>query len=335
MPTLDNGGWVPEDHPLWTEQLQKKKAAGSTTVAAPPEYQAQSAGTGAAPPQDVPGGGGDMTPQQAGAAGLGWVPKDHPLYGTPGYVGSTGAGGGGGAGAGGTTYTPPNAAPGTPGATAIDTQNQNAQTYSTTPGAAPSNATTNQGTQDVVRNSYLQTLQKGTAVDTTDPNFRQQADAFGSAQERARRNMIDDAGEAAFAAGARGAGGNLVEQRMINEGAARNVGQFEAELVGRELQSRRDEIKNALGSLGGMIDNDQRNALQRELAALDAAIKRESLAQTGSLGSQDLSLRNKLGTGALNIDLIRTLLQNQQFGTSTGVDMGQFEALLRARYAGV
>jgi hypothetical protein len=248
-----------------------------------------------------------------------WVPPGHPLALAQQQAGAVPAAPAAG---GAITYTPPNAAPGTPGASPIDTQNQNAQTYSQTPGGAPINNTTNQGTQDTVRNSYLQTIQKGTAVDTNDPNFRMQSDAYGAAQERARRNAIDDSVQGNFAQGMQGSGAATVERRMIDEASARNQGQFEAQLVGQELQSRRDEIQNALASLGGMIDNDQKLALQRELAALDAALKRESLAQTGALGSQDLSLRDKLGTGALNVDMIRALLQNQQFGDELGYNVG-------------
>jgi hypothetical protein len=241
------------------------------------------------------------------------VPKNHPLAAQ--YGGGTAA-----------TPTAPGATTPTYGTSgSIPGQAGNASTYSTTPGAAPLPNTTNQGTQDVVRNSYLDTIAKGTNVDRNDPMFRMQSDAFSAAQERQRRNAQDDLGEAAFAAGQRGVGGNLVEQRMIDETAARNVGQFEAGLVGQELQQRRDDIRNALSSLGGMIQGDQAAALQRELAALDAAIKRESLAQTGSLGTADLSLRDKLGTGALNVDLLRALLQNQQIGNQLGFDVSQFD----------
>jgi hypothetical protein len=311
VPILDNGQWVDENHPLYLEEQKRKQGqqqpqpvTGGIDVAAP-----------APAPAAQPSA---MTPAQAAAAGLGWVPVGHPLYGTPGYVGSQGA------------------APGTPGAAPGPDPTQGAQTISATPGAPPSNATTNQGTQDVVRNTYLQQIQKGTAVDTNDPNFRQQADTYAAAQERARRNAIDDTTQSAFAggAGAYGGGAQALAQRAATEGAARNVGQFEASLVGQELQNRRDEIKNALSSLGGMISNDQQLALQRELASLDAALKRESLAQTGSLGAQDISLRDKLGTGALNVDLIRALLQNQQFGNELGFNIGQADFDARMRAAG-
>jgi hypothetical protein len=338
VPTLDNGGWVPEDHPLWLDEQTRKKGTQQAGAAAA-DPTAAPVDTYAAPAPAS--GGGEMTPAQAAAAGLGWVDKNHPLYGTPGYAGSAPAGAGV---AGpfpatpGGPYAPPNLAPNTPGPNALDTQTSNAQTYSQTPGAAPSNATTNQGTQDAVRNTYLGQIQKGTAVDTNDPNFRMQSDAFAAAQERARRNQLDDSAQASFQAGTRGSGGDLVERRMADETSARNVGQFEGALVGRELESRRDEIKNALSSLGGMIGDDQKMALNRELAALDAAIKREGITSQGdiakgqlALGGQELGVKDKLGTGALNVDLLRALLQNQQFGTDAGIRIGDLEA----KYSGL
>jgi hypothetical protein len=105
-----------------------------------------------------------------------------------------------------------------------------------------------------------------------------------------------------------------------------NMGAFEAQLVQRELENRRAEIADALTNLRGMITSDQAAALQRELASLDAAIRREGLAQSGDLGARDLAIKDKLGTGALNVDLLRALLQNEQFGVDAGIRIGDLEA---------
>lgn len=324
---LKSGGWVPKDHPLAQQEQQGQTAtAPADTYAAPAPAAPAVAPPTAAPATNDPfasiGGGVQI-------AGGGWVPKDHPLAQSAPLV-PTGGGVAPPAGAAG-PYTPPNLAPGTPGSSPLDTQLDNAQTYSQTPGGAPLNNTTNQGTQDSVRNAYLQQIQKGTSVDTNDPNFRMQADAFAAAQERARRNQLDDVAQSSFQSNSRGSGAEQIERRMMDERAAQNVGSFEADLVGRELTNRRDEIKNALAELGGMISNDQKNALQRELAALDASIKQQSINQTGSLGSRDLDLRDKLGTGALNIDMLRALLQNEQFGVDSGIRIGDLEA----KYSGL
>lgn len=314
---LVNGGWVPKGHPLAQQQQQAAPELAPPTAAPAPNTADPFASIG----------GGIQT------ANGGWVPKG--MAGTPaapGTVAPPAPGAAPPATDGGNSYLPTNAAPGTPGATNLATQNANAQTYSLTPGAAPVNNTTNAATQDVVRNSYLDTLSRGTNVDTNDPTFRMQADAFGAAQERARRNAIDDSAQANFAEGTRGSGAENIERRMADEASARNQGTFEAGLVGQELQSRRSEIQNALASLGGMIDNDQKMALTRELANLDAAIKREGLTQTGQLGNRDIDVREQLGLGGLNVNLISALLGNQNFNDQLGFNVSNsaVQNLLRA-----
>lgn len=190
----------------------------------------------------------------------------------------------------------------------LQNQAANAQTYSISPDAAPAPFTANQGTQDVVRNTYLARATQGTQIDRNDPNFRQQVEPFEAAQERGRRTYLNEQAERLGAQGLGNSGAMQQEARMASERAAQNVGQFESQLVGRELENRRNEIKEALSGLGGMLTADQTRGLQRELADLDAAIKRE------------------LGTGALNIDLLRALLQNDQFRDQLGVNIGEIEA---------
>jgi hypothetical protein len=81
-------GWVPENHPLYGTPGFNGPAAPPTGDPRRPE--GPGAG-GPAPPVDVtgdprgpmgPGAGGPAPPQ------LGFVPENHPLYGTPGFVGS-------------------------------------------------------------------------------------------------------------------------------------------------------------------------------------------------------------------------------------------------------
>lgn len=189
------------------------------------------------------------------------------------------------------------------------------QTTTATPGATPSPYTTNQGTQDVVRNSYLQRATQGTTIDQNDPNFRQQADTYAAAQERARRDQVADQAEAFSAAGLGGSGAQSTQARLTNERAAQATGQFEAELVGRELQNRRDEIREALSSLSGFITNDQRNALQRELAELDAQLRRAGIASS-----------ERLGMAGLAIDRDRLRMQDRHFNADLGFRMGDAEA---------
>lgn len=247
----------------------------------------------------------------------GWVPKGHPLA-----LQSTGQ-----------------AAPvngyATPATTTtngtIDGQASTAQTYSSNPGGATPQNSANAGSVDVLRNSLLQRATQGTDINTNDPAFRQQADHYAATQERLRRNYQDDAAERLTAQGMGSSGAMDSERRYANEQAANSTAGFEADLAKSELMNRRQEITDALNGLGGLISGDQARALQDQLAQLDAALKRESLASSTSLANQDLALRSKLGIGGLNLDALRTQLQNQQFNASLGADMGYKEGLLNSQ----
>lgn len=304
-----NGQWLPKDHPLAQPYLTGQDtptagAYGDNQRTSTPQQPANSADPFAAM------GGGVQT------AGGGWVPKDHPLA--------------QGAAAGGNTGTPPNSyynpASVAGGANTIPGQAQAASSYSGNPTGAPAATTSNQGTQDVVRNSLLAQATQKEGVDPNDPVFRQQADIHAAAGERSRRNAADQAAESSFAQGETSSGALDAQKRLINEQAAQGDASFESDLAYRELLNQRDEIKNALAGLGGMVESDQGRLLQQKLADLQAAISREGLAQSGALASQDLSLRSQLGMGGLNLDAIRTQQQNDQFNKSLGFNMADREA---------
>lgn len=256
----------------------------------------------------------------------GWVPKDHPLalqeqqqqnQQQPIDNGAVG------------TSVPNGTQPtGNP----IANQAVAASSYSSTPTAAPTQNTTNQGTQDVVRNSYLEQATQPKTIDRNDPNVRAQADAFAAQTERARRNYIADKSEAL---GPYATGALSSEERLATERAGQAAGSFEAELVGRELQNRRDEIQNALTNLSGMLSADQQRALTKELAELNASIQRHGIDTGAGTASSELALKDKLGTAGLNVDMIRALLQNQQFNNELGVNIGANEMQYYLRSMGL
>jgi hypothetical protein len=219
-------------------------------------------------------------------------------------------------------YAPPPPASG--GGQTVPGQAAAGQTYSGTPGAAPTANTTNQAAQDVVRNSYLERA----AAPITDPrtrsDFRMVADTQAAASERARRDATADLAEGMAGTGQTGA--QSVESRLIAERAAQQRGNFEADLVRQDLQQQRADVENALKALTGMIDADQTRALQQKLAELDAQLKTASLNASTGLGSQELALKDRLGMAGINVDLLGKLLQNQQFNNNLGFEMGDREA---------
>lgn len=137
---------------------------------------------------------------------------------------------------------------------------------------------------------------QGTKIDPNDPNIRQQVDPYAAAQERERRNYLADMAERS------GPGANLRgESRLASERAGQATGMFQSQLIGRELQSRRDEIQNALSMWSDRLTEDQRQALQRELGYLNDATQRYGIDQQTGLGWGQIDL----GRGQLGRDIGR------------------------------
>jgi hypothetical protein len=308
-----NGGWVPKDHPSANPQ--------QTTSTQPAANTAQ--------PTSIDTGFNPATPDPFTAMGGGvyinggWVPRDHPSAQLPGARYADGRlvnpppstqppnGGGGG----GTPQTGPN--------NPIANQAAASSTYTSNPAGPPQPNTTNAGTQDVVRNSYLAQATQGTKIDTQDPNFRQQADTFAAGVERQRRNFISDQAESL---GPTATGALRGQERMAAEKAGQAIGGFEAELVGRELANRRQEIQTALAALGDQINSDLGRKLQRDLAELQAQMQRLGIETNAATSAAELDLRRYLGdadTGIRN----RTLdQQRDQFADTLGFNMADREA---------
>lgn len=230
------------------------------------------------------------------------VDKNHPIYQqwvSQGLV-SGASGGAPTAGGGAVTGAP------VPGAEIpISAQAAGASTVSGTPGAAPTGPTSNQGSQDVARNSYLAMASQARVPDRNDPAIRAASDAFGANVDRSVRNQVSDAAErnGPYASGAvRG------EARMAAERGGVQAGAYEAELVNREIGARRMEIQQALAGLSGFISDDQRQALQRELAQLQARLEQQRLGQNASQFADQLGFQVASTEADLNDRALRLLL---------------------------
>ncbi len=271
-----------------------------------------------------------------------WFPKDHP--GAIEWMKNNPQSAAPAAGAPAIPGTP--GTPATPGAPASGNPAdiaKAASTVSATPGAAPTANTTNQGTQDVFRNSLLERATQSTAVDPNDPNIKQQVDPFAAAQERSRRQYESEAAERLSAKGMGSSGAMDAERRFGAERAGQATGMFQSQLVQGELQNKRNEIQDALTQLGDSISGDQKNALTQKLADLDAtlkregyasgerissadnATKREGIASGERVGNREIDVKDRLGTAANNNDLIRSMLQNQQIQDGASLDWSKFD----------
>ncbi len=120
-------------------------------------------------------------------------------------------------------------------------------------------------------------FQQSETPTANDPIIRQQADTYSANTERSKRNYLADLAESS------GPNANLLgETRLANEHAGQANAGFEAELMGREVSARRDEIQQALSQYGSLLTAEQQMALQKELAQMNDQLQRTSLSQQGN-----------------------------------------------------
>jgi hypothetical protein len=98
------------------------------------------------------------------------------------------------------------------------------------------------------------------------------------------------------------------EARLASERTGQASGLFESQLVGREIEARRQEIQSALSGVQGLLTAEQQMALQRELGYLDDATRRMGISTAASTAAS-----------GQNLGWQQALLQNEQFLNSLGL----------------
>lgn len=293
----------------------------------------------------------DLTPADAAKQGLGWVDKNHPMYGKAGYVGSTPGSGG--------TGQDPSATPGVPGAVSPGLKNpapapQTQMQPSPAPqvglgntldgsasgsrvtapglqaaGQSPSaQQTPQQQMQAQLRTSIMGLL--GTNVNqasTTDADIAPQSQAFRAAAERSQAARRAETVHQAQRGGWADSGG--LDQRLdaLSQQTGQAIGANDAALIGQKLDARRAQLNSAIQAASQLGMADEANNLSRQLANLDASIQtrgqditREQTSLQRDLGNLDASTRIYLGD--LNA-------QMQREGYSAQERMAAMDAQLR------
>lgn len=124
-------------------------------------------------------------------------------------------------------------------------------------------------------------------VDRNDLNIRAQVDPAVAQMERSSRGYLDDAAERA------GPLANLQgERRLASERTGQAAGTLEGEVIGREIEGRRDEIMQSLSLWGDQLSDQERLALQRELGYLDDATRRYGIDSGADVSMYGLNLNN-------------------------------------------
>ena len=159
---------------------------------------------------------------------------------------------------------------------------------------------------DTLYGQLMQRANQGLNVDPNNPVIKAQTDAFAAQQERARRNYLSDTAER------EGPFANLRgERRMASERAGQATGSLQAQLMGREVDAKRQEIQAALSGAAGLLTADQEANLRQQLGML------------GNLADQQ---RIGISGQALGLDNLRAQLQDRQYYAGLGSQEDQFGA---------
>jgi hypothetical protein len=130
------------------------------------------------------------------------------------------------------------------------------------------------GRADDLYSMLMQRAQQGLNVNPKDEIIRNQVDSFGANEERSRRNYLNEVAEQAGPIA-----NTSAERRSSAEKVAQDTAGFQAQLMGRELEARRNEIAQALFMMGSLLTDEQRMNLQRQLALLENALGKDTLAE--------------------------------------------------------
>lgn len=252
----------------------------------------------------------------------GWVPRDHPLANpAPAAPGQP-------------------AAPGAPGAPAPASPPpqtaQQAIMQPVTPGADVT-----QGVPTTVSQAFQQALVNKLAPGPLSTSSPEVSSAIAANRAAEQRGFERTRAMTAERAAAQGLDQNAFNSQLTGLAQARagREGMFEGSTMLQAAQQRSQEIMAALAMGGSMLSDLDRQALQRELAQLQASTSlqlgqmqadttREGQQIQNQLGLGELDLRRLLGSGQLNLGLLNAMLGNQQFNTNLGAQLGMFGANL-------
>jgi hypothetical protein len=198
--------------------------------------------------------------------------------------------------------------------------------FNMAPPAAPKRQVVNEpgyfGNQAPAVNAVLSRMLDPSYMDvnTTDRDINPLVQTIDRQGQQTARMAQAAAAERAAADGTLGTGGFANESQQIFEKSREAAGGQIAGVVAQKSQERQAQIMQALQLGGNLLDSQMKMNLERELADLQAAGEYQKL----GLGYADLGLRDKLGTGDLNV---------RNRGLDIQSELGQGDLSLR-RYLG-
>jgi hypothetical protein len=95
----------------------------------------------------------------------------------------------------------------------------------------------------------------------------------------------------------------------------------------RGMQQQANDLQRQIANLDAQLRREGYSTQER-LAQLDAKVRELGINTQGAIGRGEIDLRRELGIGELNLGLLQALLQNQQVGNRLGFDIGQWQSIL-------
>jgi hypothetical protein len=224
------------------------------------------------------------------------------------------------------------AAPGAPGAAPAPAPGQMPAPQNSQQsliGQATVGAQPQQGQQATVAGAFQQSLLNKLSqgpITAQSPQIAPQIQANQLAEQRGFDRDRAMLAEKNAAQGLSNSGGADTMLRGLSQDRTAREGQFAGNAIADANKLQSAEILTALGLGGGLLSGIDSRDLQRYGIDTDAQLRREGLGASTSLGQGDLALRDKLGTGNLNLGLASLLQGGQQFGQSLSSQNAQFGA---------
>lgn len=153
---------------------------------------------------------------------------------------------------------------------------------------------------------YLSRSQETPSLD--DPTLAPQVEVYRAQAQRGQERQRLAAAERAAATGQSESGylDNLIMRGIQDQNM--NTAAFNANLLGGEMNKRRDELQAGLRLAAATGDAEAARELQQRLAQVNAAMQQQSLNLQGQLGQGDLALRWGLGMEGLNQRALEIML---------------------------
>lgn len=116
-----------------------------------------------------------------------------------------------------------------------------------------------------------------------DPTIKAQSDAFGVQQTRSKERARAALAERASMDGSPGvdSGAFIGELLGMEQAQGEAQGAHDSGLLAQELQARRSQLIQAATLAGNQLNEEQRLAFQKEIAQIDAQLRRDTLNQQG------------------------------------------------------